>query len=82
MEPDELEEGATWAVAEFYSRSSILSRFAYNWRHPLIFMMMNASYRGKNREILGKKTSEDGEKRLLLTSPKLTDGPSYQQRGK
>jgi len=53
MEPEELEEGVRWTVSEFYSRSSIISRFTYNLRHPLIFAMMNASYRAKNREILG-----------------------------
>ncbi len=52
MEPEILEEGARRAAAEFYSRSSILSRFAFNWRHPIIYTVVNASYRAKNREIL------------------------------
>jgi radical SAM superfamily enzyme YgiQ (UPF0313 family) len=73
MEPEELEEGAKWAVTEFYSRSSIISRFAYNWRHPLIFIMMNASYRGKNREILGKRHLWKGKDPLLLTSTKQSN---------
>ena len=55
MKPEELEEGTRWATAEFYSRASILSRFAGNLRHPLIFMIVNSSYRAKNREILGMK---------------------------
>jgi len=53
MEPEILEDGVRWTVSEFYSRSSIISRLAHNWRHPLIFAMMNANYRAKNREILG-----------------------------
>ena len=52
MEPEVLEEGARWAIAEFYSRASVISRFTSNWRHPLIFSMMNSSYRTKNKEIL------------------------------
>jgi radical SAM superfamily enzyme YgiQ (UPF0313 family) len=57
MEPEELEEGARWATCQFYSRSSIISRAAYNWRHPLVFAVMNASYRSKNRDamVMGKK---------------------------
>jgi radical SAM superfamily enzyme YgiQ (UPF0313 family) len=55
MEPEELQEGAGWAASEFYSRSSIISRFAYNWRHPLIFTMMNASYRGKHQAALERR---------------------------
>jgi radical SAM superfamily enzyme YgiQ (UPF0313 family) len=57
MEPNVLEEGARWVVSQFYSRSSILSRLAYNWCHPLIFLMMNTSYRAKNQEILGTHKS-------------------------
>jgi radical SAM superfamily enzyme YgiQ (UPF0313 family) len=49
MEPEVLEEGALWTAREFYSRSSIISRFAYNWRHPLTYAVMNASYRAKHR---------------------------------
>ncbi|HVP89687.1 MAG TPA: radical SAM protein [Terriglobales bacterium] len=62
MEPEVLEEGARRAIAECYSRSSILSRFAGNWRHPIIYAMVNASYRAKNREILSSAagTSERG----------------------
>jgi radical SAM superfamily enzyme YgiQ (UPF0313 family) len=52
MEPGELEEGARWAACRFYSRSSIISRAAYNWRHPLVFSVMNASYRAKNQDAL------------------------------
>lgn len=52
MEPETLEEGARRATAEFYSRSSILSRFAASRRHPIIYAAVNASYRSKNREIL------------------------------
>lgn len=59
MEPEALEEGVRWTVSQFYSRSSIISRSAYNWRHPLIFAMMNASYRAKNKEILGMKRTLD-----------------------
>jgi radical SAM superfamily enzyme YgiQ (UPF0313 family) len=59
MEPEALEEGVRWTVSQFYSRSSIISRLAYNWRHPLIFAMMNASYRAKNREILGMERTLD-----------------------
>lgn len=59
LEPNALEEGARWAVSEFYSRSSIISRLAYNWRHPLIFLVMNANYRAKNREILRMKKRLD-----------------------
>jgi radical SAM superfamily enzyme YgiQ (UPF0313 family) len=50
MEPEVLAEGAAWATREFYSRSSIISRFAYNWRHPLVALVMNASYRTKHRK--------------------------------
>ena len=59
MEPEELQEGAGWAASEFYSRSSILSRAAYNWRHPLIFTMMNASYRGKHRHALERRKERE-----------------------
>ena len=59
MEPEELQEGAGWAASEFYSRSSIVSRFAYNWRHPLIFTMMNASYRGKHRHALERRKERE-----------------------
>jgi radical SAM superfamily enzyme YgiQ (UPF0313 family) len=59
MEPEELEEGAGWAACRFYSRSSIISRAAYNWRHPLVFSVMNASYRAKNRDALKMRKTGD-----------------------
>jgi len=49
MEPEALAEGASWAAREFYSRSSIVSRFAYNWRHPLVALVLNAGFRVKHR---------------------------------
>jgi radical SAM superfamily enzyme YgiQ (UPF0313 family) len=54
MEPEVLAEGARWAQGEFYSRTSTISRLAYNWRHPLVALVMNASYRAKHRSKLGR----------------------------
>jgi len=47
MTPEELEEGARWAHREFYSTASIFSRYRQNWRHPLVYFMVNWSYRAK-----------------------------------
>lgn len=66
MEPEELEEGASWAACEFYSRSSIISRAAYNWRHPIVFAMMNASYRAKNREALNMRKTRGAPHRIFI----------------
>jgi radical SAM superfamily enzyme YgiQ (UPF0313 family) len=63
MEPDELQAGARWAACEFYSRSSVLSRLAYNWRHPLIFAMINASYRAKHQLTLRRKKKREASRR-------------------
>jgi radical SAM superfamily enzyme YgiQ (UPF0313 family) len=52
MAPEVLAEGASWAAREFYSRSSIISRFAYNWRHPLIALVLNAGFRAKHHNKL------------------------------
>jgi len=48
MEPEVLAEGARWAAKEF-SRSARISRIAHNWRHPLVALVMSASYRAKHR---------------------------------
>lgn len=69
MEPEELAEGARWAAAAFYSRSSVISRFAYNWRHPLVTLVMNASYRAKHRNKFRTPLNKSG----LPTGP--GDGP-------
>ncbi len=47
MTPEELEEGARWAHREFYSIASIVSRYHQNWRHSLVYFMVNWSYRVK-----------------------------------
>ena len=60
MEPEELAEGARWAAAEFYSRSSVISRFAYNWRHPLVTLVMNASYRAKHKNKFRRPLKKSG----------------------
>ena len=60
MKPEVLEEGARWICREFYTRSSIISRFSSNWRHPLLYTVLNSSYRARNRDILGtRKLSDD-----------------------
>jgi len=60
MEPEVLEEGARWAAGEFYSRTSTISRLAYNWRHPLVTLVMNASYRAKHRSKLRTRPRNAG----------------------
>ena len=62
MEPEELQAGARWAACEFYSRSSVLSRFAYNRRHPFIFAMVNANYRGKHQLTLGSRKKAEASR--------------------
>jgi radical SAM superfamily enzyme YgiQ (UPF0313 family) len=58
MEPEVLAEGARWVAAEFYSRASIFSRFSYNLRHPLVSLVLNASYRAKHRNKFRSKAAE------------------------
>lgn len=55
MEPHTLEEGTRWVISEFYSRSSVLSRFVSNWRHPLLYPVLNANYRKRNKGLHPKK---------------------------
>jgi radical SAM superfamily enzyme YgiQ (UPF0313 family) len=59
MSPEVLEEGARWMCREFYSLRSIAARSFSHWRHPLLYPVLNLSYRARNRNIFGPDQSPD-----------------------
>jgi len=60
MTPEELEEGKRWAGREFYSNPSILSRFSANRRHPLLYSVVNLSYRSRQKKGLRRDKTSAG----------------------
>jgi radical SAM superfamily enzyme YgiQ (UPF0313 family) len=59
MSPEALEEGVRRICREFYSLSSIAARSLSNRRHPLLYPVLNLSYRSRNRTILGPDPASD-----------------------
>jgi radical SAM superfamily enzyme YgiQ (UPF0313 family) len=52
LTPDELAEGFIWLGKNFYTKTSIFSRFFYNLGHPLLYLSLNWGHRKdyKNKE--------------------------------
>jgi radical SAM superfamily enzyme YgiQ (UPF0313 family) len=54
LTPEELSEGFIWLGKNFYNKTSIFSRFFPNFRHPLLYLMINrAHHRDYNRKKSG-----------------------------
>ncbi|UCB51601.1 MAG: radical SAM protein [Candidatus Zixiibacteriota bacterium] len=45
LTPEELAEGFIWLGSNFYSKTSILSRFFYSLHHPLLYLSINWAHR-------------------------------------
>lgn len=45
LTPEELAEGFIWLGRNFYTKTSIFSRFFYNLHHPLLYFSLNWSHR-------------------------------------
>jgi len=52
MTPDELAEGFVWLGKHFYTKTSIFTRFFYNFNHPLLYFFINWAHRNdyKNKK--------------------------------
>jgi hypothetical protein len=53
MSPEELAEGFLWSGRNFYTKTSIFTRFFHNFTHPLIYFSVNWGIRNgfKNKKV-------------------------------
>jgi radical SAM superfamily enzyme YgiQ (UPF0313 family) len=76
LTPDELAEGFIWLGRNFYDRTSILSRFFPNFRHPLLYLLINVAHR---KDYHSKEASNflpaSRESLLPAFSPASLDSP-------
>jgi radical SAM superfamily enzyme YgiQ (UPF0313 family) len=54
LTPEELAEGFIWLGKNFYTKTSIFSRFFFNLHHPLVYLSLNWAYR-KNYQDKGSE---------------------------
>jgi radical SAM superfamily enzyme YgiQ (UPF0313 family) len=50
LTPEELAEGFSWLGKNFYTKTSIFSRFFFNLHHPLVYLSLNWAYRRKYQD--------------------------------
>jgi radical SAM superfamily enzyme YgiQ (UPF0313 family) len=55
MTPEELAEGFLWLAKNFYSRTSLFTRFFQNWTHPLLYFLTSW---GLRKGFENKKTED------------------------
>jgi radical SAM superfamily enzyme YgiQ (UPF0313 family) len=44
LSPEELAEGFVWLGKHFYDKASVFSRFFPNYRHPLLYLLLNRAH--------------------------------------
>jgi radical SAM superfamily enzyme YgiQ (UPF0313 family) len=74
LTPEELAEGFIWLGKHFYNRTSIFSRFYPNFRHPLLYLLINSAHRRDYRKKRAGSCLPDGSGPSipsLVTAPEM-----------
>jgi radical SAM superfamily enzyme YgiQ (UPF0313 family) len=76
LTPQELAEGFIWLGKNFYDRASVFSRFFPNFRHPLLYLLLNrAHHRDYHRKETGSFLPSEPESSLLPLASAPLDLP-------